>query len=215
MKNKQPKTFIDLVQQVEVALIESGQFAQQSRTQELHPVSLKSMKLVEVRCNEQGKTPKVLLITDATFIGSNGPHAVKVPSKLLESLGISNISIGMGSFSYTNGTVVKGVSFEVRHSLLEGPLARELDTLTGKSLARARKTAIDSATHTKAYKKLLGVSRELEQKAKALAKQVHEIERQVLGIARQQRKLIQKALNKAASSTEAPSTKLPFEVVVG
>jgi hypothetical protein len=208
MEANPPKTFVELVKYLETTLKAGEYLFTRQENSIFEPVSLKSLKLTEVRCHKKGQSYKVTLILDGRFKGRHGPHKFAASDKLMAALGITGLSIGMGATTFDKGTVAKGISVEVHPSLLAASLADALDAVTGEKATQAETGALKRVEQTKAYQEGLLRIGELEKEIGRLTKLSTTVKGKL-------ERLSVKAIEKAKtmhSSTGA--TKPKFNVVV-
>lgn len=207
-----PKTFEELVKNVETALKDSTSFRVVFHNGEDESARLKSLKIQEVQLNKNRRTNEVasaVVLVEGLFKGKSGPHEFEAPKSFLAALGLDELAIGTGAFSYANGTVRKGLSLRVSGKLLKGSLAEEAELLSGVKKEKIQNAAIVKACRSKPYIATLEELDAVEAQLRKLTAKAHKLRVKVEQL---EVKAMDKAVAKAKSACIAPKPK--YEVLV-
>lgn len=185
MRKKGPKTFVELVKQVETQLKSGQHFFVSYNGKQRDPAVLKSLKLRFLQCKPNKKRNNeydVELIVDGIWKGRHAPHKFEASDGLLEQLGLNSFELGMGATTYANGTTGKGIRLKVNLALLQGSLSGELEELTGARADKAKQAVLDKVTQSKRYLKAVESLDQVNAQISVLQKQASKLASKVESI---------------------------------
>lgn len=198
-------TLVELVKKLEKRLKETSSLFTSYTKEQMDPVKLKSLKILELRDYTEGKKRVVRLILDATFLGKEGPHKCTLSTAYLNALGIDSVSIGMGAFTYDTGIVTKGMTVVLNKAIVEGVLKKELASYRDEALEQSVTAALQKMKASKAYKKTGAELAEAIKKAAKAQEKVATLQNRI-------GKLHTKAVEQARLIK--PAKAAPFEICI-
>lgn len=164
VSQKHPVELRALVYRVQQALSDGCFFVVDGKNQT--PAKLLSLEFKDVQVLTKTKSSEIVVHLTALFEGA-APHRVALEEAVAESLGIQQLSLGMGAFAYSpNNTSEKGLSFRLIRSRIEEGVREELATLYGVTNITMEQAATAIAENSEAVK---SSRKELELAEEALA----------------------------------------------
>lgn len=159
-------TLVNLIKNLELYLQSSDCLYTSYTKSQRDPAKLKSLRIMELRDMTSGKSRKVSLILEGTFIGQ-APHEHNLKDIDLDTMGFASMSFGMGAFTFDNGTATKGMTVVLSKKLVEGALAKDLEKYRKSSASDNHRAAVAKVKKSASYMK---ATKELVEQTKAIEK---------------------------------------------